>query len=1184
VKRISRFAALLVMLTASVMCFGQETTGGLQGVVKDPSGALVPKAKVVLSGTSLVGTKELTTDSSGYYRFANLPPGTYTVTVTAPGFSTYKHENLLIEIGHAPTENATLGLGAATTTVEVSTAAPQIDVTSVENMTNVTKDVLDNVPRGVTYQSVIEFAPMARNEPLAGSAGGTGGSMPGSSGNGLSYGYSIGGAADSENSYLIEGQDTEDISAGYSKANVPMEFIQEVQVKTSGISAEYGGALGGVVNVVMKKGSNAWHGQLYGSYQSDRTSANPNNPLLQYNPLASAGAFTDVPSLYYSQQKEHYLDVQPGVTVGGPIMKDRIWFFAGLEPYFNTVAKTVDFALSGDGNQYFTQDKQTYFGTMRIDAAVTSKIRVFASWLDQYARETGDIMPYNDPINAESSYLNPSTAQPLVEFSHGHGFAAPNATYNFGADWSITPHLVSTSRYGYFFQNYHDFGWSTTGSNLNWEANSQGECQNLPGGAAPTGTCTDQTTQGLPTALQQVGGYSTTAYDSTFTQFNASKHYQLNEDLAFYKSGKAGTHNLKFGYELNHLSNLISQNGNVPEVDIVAGADYGGYTSNTTYGAGTCTTLGNYYGGVCAGAYGYAEVVDFATVLNTPASDYNHAFYIQDSWTVGKGLTLDIGLRVEKEDLPAPNGTNVAAIHFGWGDKIEPRVGAAWDPLRNGKMKFFGSYGVTNDVMKLLLAQTSFGAQAYEVCAYPLGPDSANDFAVSDINTVFKAGRACPSGPTNTQANFTTSGPPPTFTDSPTGVSLIENVNFRPAEPVVSGVKPYRQHEYVGGWDYQVSRDWSFEARYDRRRLDHILEDGSLSDRIWGETYTIINPGEGPNKDVDTYAAYLKSLGQDYLVPGWAFSDTTDYGAGANFDQYGLCGACTNPKAVRNYDGLELRFTKAMSNHWSAMASWTYASLWGNYTGLTTTDQSDGGAGGRASPNTTRAFDEPFYYFGANGKNNNGPLPTDRPNTFKGYSYYQLPWAKHQVTTFGLFQDFYQGSPVGSYTDVASSEVGGVLDAVYMYGRGQWVNVSQNPTTGAVTIGNPSLRRTPWYLQTDFNVSHAVRISDAKAISFEATALNLWNQHAITSYYEGMDSIESPVAVKPTNPYLPTPGPVSLSQGASTYKTLEGGYNPTALINATETTSTPYIVSSQYGKPNLFQNGRTIRLAVRFTF
>src|SRR5207253_9094491 len=99
--------------------------------------------------------------------------------------------------------------------------------------------------------------------------GNSGGSLPGSSGNGLSVGFQIGGAADSENSYLVEGQDTENISGGASQANVPFEFIQEVQVKTSGIQAEHGGALGGVVNVVMQKGSNAWHGSLFTTYNSD---------------------------------------------------------------------------------------------------------------------------------------------------------------------------------------------------------------------------------------------------------------------------------------------------------------------------------------------------------------------------------------------------------------------------------------------------------------------------------------------------------------------------------------------------------------------------------------------------------------------------------------------------------------------------------------------------------------------------------------------------------------------------------------------------------------------------------------------------------------------------------------------------------------------------------------------------
>jgi len=203
----------------------QETTGGLQGVVKDPSGAVVPRAKIVVTASSLVGSKELETDASGYYRFANLPPGSYTITVTAKGFKTVKREGVVLEVGHLPTVDIPLEVGAAETIVEVTSSAPVIDVTSTQNLTNVTNDVIANVPHGLSFQSVIQFAPMARNEPLAGSAGGTGGSLPGSSGNGLAVGFSIGGAADSESSYLVEGQNTGNNSGGYSKANVPFQFI-----------------------------------------------------------------------------------------------------------------------------------------------------------------------------------------------------------------------------------------------------------------------------------------------------------------------------------------------------------------------------------------------------------------------------------------------------------------------------------------------------------------------------------------------------------------------------------------------------------------------------------------------------------------------------------------------------------------------------------------------------------------------------------------------------------------------------------------------------------------------------------------------------------------------------------------------------------------------------------------------
>src|SRR6266480_4673017 len=218
--------ALVLCGVFSLSALAQETTGGLQGTVKDPSGALVPHAHVVLTGSSLVGSKEIETDASGYYRFANLPPGSYDLTATAKGFKTIKREGLSIEVGHLPSVDIALEVGTAESVVEVTSEAPVIDVTTTRTMTNVTSDVIDIIPHGRSFQSVIQFAPSARNEPLAGNtvqSNGTGGSSPGSTTNGQAFGFSVAGGADSENSYLVEGQETASLIGGYSHTNVPFD-------------------------------------------------------------------------------------------------------------------------------------------------------------------------------------------------------------------------------------------------------------------------------------------------------------------------------------------------------------------------------------------------------------------------------------------------------------------------------------------------------------------------------------------------------------------------------------------------------------------------------------------------------------------------------------------------------------------------------------------------------------------------------------------------------------------------------------------------------------------------------------------------------------------------------------------------------------------------------------------------
>jgi hypothetical protein len=227
------------------------------------------------------------------------------------------------------------------------------------------------------------------------------------------------------------------------------------------------------------------------------------------------------------------------------------------------------------GPEYFTQDEQQYYGTGRLDYAATQKIRLFGSWLYQYSRQTGSHMP--GPDATDPNMLNTSVLLPLTAYSHGIGWSAPNSTYNVGADITITPKIVSTTRFGYFFENYHDFGWPTTGVDYVWNT-------------AVTPGQLDNALQPLPQSLVANAGTQTVPYKSSYTLFNANKHYQFDQDVAGFKTGWWGTHNIKVGYQLKHLVNVIDQSGNVPLVNmyIGQGATHG---ASTTFGGGNCDSL-----------------------------------------------------------------------------------------------------------------------------------------------------------------------------------------------------------------------------------------------------------------------------------------------------------------------------------------------------------------------------------------------------------------------------------------------------------------------------------------------------------------------------------------------------------------------------------------------------------------
>ncbi len=1179
------FALGFIVTTQPNSAFCQETTGGLQGTVNDQSGAVVAGADVSVTTPTLIGSKVMTTDSAGNFHFANLPPGSYTITVQAQGFKSYKREGLLIEVGHLPTVNIALQVGAITATVEVTSDALEIDTTTVTTLTNIPDAVLKNVPHGTSFQSVIQFAPAARNEPLMGNTttgNGTGSTSPGNGSNGGSIGFSIGGGADSENSYLVEGQETADIIGGYSHTNVPMDFIDEVQLKTSGVEAEHGGALGGVVNVVMDKGTNKWHGAMFTTFQDGAMNGSP-TAFLRYDPSSSGTTtkwgVTDPTPQDYQPIRPHTSDFFPGFTVGGPMadlfprlygisdavyqkLRERVSLFAGFNPEFNSWEEKLNYGPNG-GVIPFSQNTHTDYGYARIDAEVTQNIRVFGSWLVQDQKQAGESMPTADSVQGYYSAItgcsglgSKLTCTPGANFnapstySHTYGYSSPNMTLNTGADITLSNSLVSTTRLGYFFDNYHDIGYPTSGVVDQWVTTGIG--------------VNDTNGNPLPPALAQNNDALSGAISQNFTHFNSNKATQFDEDIAWFKSGsRIGTHNLKFGYQLHRNVNLISQGYNEPDIQIYPGTS-GPYSPiDPNVGVKNCAAVEATTGyPACTGTFGVIDINDYGT--SGTATALNHGFFAQDAWTLGKGITINAGLRIEREYLPAENQPVTQKltrpINFGWGDKIAPRIGAAWDVFRNGKAKVFAGYGEYYDQMKLNLAIGSYGGEIWEQCWYAL-----MEPALANITPAFNStGSYCIGSGTSPTVNWAGG-------TAPSGITFLEGQNNRAnpttcstcsitEEGTAPGLKPYAQHDSSFGVDYQISPTLAFEGRWDRRRLDHVIEDSAIFNPSIGETFVIVNPGQGVNSTFNGFWNFL-------------------YGTAPDCKNNTCPAAQQVVPAARSYDGVEFRLMKSVAHNWMGMFSYTYSNFRGNYAGLTSSDLGDGG-GGRNSPNNSRAFDEPYFSWNANGGSSSGLMATDRPNAYKGYLYYDLPWLQRFATDFGVFQSAYSGTPLTSELDTGYSYAGQPSFATDIVNRGKWIDVTQNPSTGVITTSAPYTKRTPWYTDTDFNVKQSIKLGESKSLSFDATFSNVLNQHAVVAFWENIDSDYT------GNNFI-MPGGYSISNGLDFYSAVMSKYNYTSEMNSGAYNGTgtgPITIDSMYGKPYEYQQARNIRLGLHVTF
>jgi len=1135
-------AATLLVSTA----VAQETTGGIQGTVRDPQGAVVSNATVELTSPQLIGKKSAKTDASGKYQFSSLPSGTYELAVTAPNFRTTKQTGVDIAAGRLPTIDINLQVGTVGETVEVTSAAPLVDVTQSKVQVTVGAEEISNVPKGRSFQSLIPFAPGARQEPLQSSRGNN------------NNGFQIDGASDSENVYLIDGVNTTNIVNGGVGKSFQTDFIQEVQVKSSSFEAEYGGALGGVVNAVPKHGSNAWHGELKAYYQSSALdaadqcasgyTAGSGPALLNGGSLvcglrldptqASLNTTTrlDGTPQYYIPKKDSRHTIEPGYDIGGPIFRDRLWLYSGYIPTIDTTNRTTTFTGTNPGARTLTNSFVQHNLYNRLDYRALSSVNLYGAWNYAYSRSRGQL---GSPDSALGQLNTGATTDPSTLRSD-QGAVYPLQVMTFGGDYTPTSKLVLSAKYGYFFSNTGSRG-TPVGTRYIYDTTVNASSTDLTGAAFPSSTFNTAGFFNIPSNFA--------------TLFDAYKRKSWNVDGSYFVGHALGTHTFKAGYFWAGQTNDVSITANTAVVNLDWGTSYQPVTSTTACDGIIAQNIASGLPGVCQGRYGYFFTGSTTTSNSGSSSQTAKAFYAQDAWTVGHGLTLNLGLRLDEETQPPYDPTRFPSVHFGWGDKIAPRIGGAYDLFRNGKVKLYGSYGKFFDIMKMGLARGSFGSDYWHQCVYAM--DDPNYTGIT------------PTGGTAAPAGCGPSGPAPGVTVG----RFIENVDFRatkadPRDPAIqSNMKPMSQHEVVFGVDWAITPNWGLETRYSRKRLDQTIEDMAITDNLG---FYIGNPG----------SQFADLLHRQTVIPCGDGSDgfaCTPDASGNYLNTTPFCAECPSVvPAIRNYDGVEFRLTRRPGQHWYGSVSYTYSKLRGNYAGLTNSDPTDGN-GGRHSPNNNRAFDIPTMTYLPSGKIDDGPLSTDRPHTAKMQGYYRLKWLGME-SNFGVIQSAFQGSPINSCIPV----VGSSSACQFAEGRGNFAKFHRDPANGNFVLDSVEKNaRTSPFFQTDLMVNHQIKVSkshEQMRLVFEGNAYNLFNQHADVAYYE---------FVTPTNLISPTRAPRFSGDPSVDWNKVMSGYNYVDALNGNNTfagVQAPLTLASRYGKPWLYQVARQMRLAVRFTF
>lgn len=783
----SSAAVIAIVASATTEARAQAGAAVLTGRVSDAS-TKGPVADVVVTVTSpeLQGEETVVTDSNGFYRVQNLPPGDYTIRLDKEAYKPYSRGGILLRADVTLRVDADLLPEGLKEEIVVVAQNPTVDVGSSNTGLNVTNDFAKRVPLvrpgSATGGAVRSYEAAAQATPQAGAD---------------SFGTSINGTTSPENNYQVDGLSRNNAGFGVNGARLSMEFVREVNVLTGGYMPEYGAAGGGILSAVTKSGSNEYHGGAWlfltpGFMEGERKRVfNRGSTITTQRRLNSIG------------------DI--GADIGGPIIKDKLWFYTGfmLARTSYTLDRTLNSTLSGE-----------LPGTLRSVDATREDIQVFGKLtyaLNNHNRFS--VTAYTLPTHSGGSdrvNIDPLLGVPAVSNLAGPMSALGNEvstnTYSIQGDWDTETNskkvLLKTT-----------VGWMHQTEDTN--ANDGTGLGARDGLAATPGVSWRRNTPG----------------PHSITDFEPVAPWQCDAagvpnatlcPVTGYASGGPGFLSLRVfdRWQGRSVLTILGELAGHHVVKIGAEADFMQYSSTRGYSGGNLlreSASGRSFSDYRN--YSYLTAPDERVLLND-LHWLTHSVlaggFAQDSWAIMDKVTLNAGVRYDAQLMWGGDGALTMALP----NMISPRAGLVWDPTQGGHSKIYGNFARYYQTVPLNIMDRA-------------GSSEPQASGLRSRTTCNPQDGTQLTGACQDPATYLNQGGP----ESPDKKYVLTGAGKTPIDP---DLKPQYSDEIVFGGEYDVIKSGRVGVSYTRRWIGRVIEDVSRDEAT---TYFITNPGEGATRD-----------------------------------------------------------------------------------------------------------------------------------------------------------------------------------------------------------------------------------------------------------------------------------------------------------------------------------------------